>query len=325
MRIVASIVLAGSVGVAPALGADTGSVCVHQYAPGRECTGNEVRIARIAPVSLVEDCASGDPGTAQAVFRVWVSAGAASQYDIGLFVALDGGSALSGANCLHDYLEPPLETSPAYGDVDGNGRPDLSSGPWWNGEPFDPVDDCGDLEGGTDAIKTLISVRFACADSNLDGIVDFSTCSSWSAGTTSHCTALGGAVPGGNPRCGCNVVETGVPMPGAAVASGRVAGLTVARDGSGGLLLAWAASCTATDDDYAVYEGTLGDFTSHASALCSTGGATSATVQPGTGDRYYLVVPRSSQREGSYGTSGGGAERPPATSACVPQLAQGCS
>ena len=35
------------------------------------------------------------------------------------------------------------------------------------------------------------------------------------------------------------------------------------------------------------YEGVLGDFTSHVPALCSTGGATTATFAPAAGDRYY--------------------------------------
>ena len=325
MRLRVLVLLLVSISGSPALGADIGNVCVRQYSPGNECTGTDAWIARISPVSVAEDCPSGDPASAVATFELWVSAGTQSRYDIGLFVALNGGSALSGTSCLHDFLEPPFATSPIYADSDGNGRPDLRGGPWWNGEPFVPGDDCGDLSAGTDAIKTVVSFRFACADANANGIVDFSTCTSWSVGTNSTCPNLSGATPGGQTRCGCNLVDTGVPLTGAIVASGRTAALRVDRDGSGGLGLSWAPSCAATDSDYAVYEGTLGDFDSHQSALCNTGGASAATIPTPSGSVYYLVVPRGAQREGSYGSNSVGIARPPAANACAPQFAQDCS
>jgi len=40
----------------------------------------------------------------------------AGRQDIAIFVAENGGSAQTGGSCLHDYLEPPLTTSPTYGD-----------------------------------------------------------------------------------------------------------------------------------------------------------------------------------------------------------------
>lgn len=161
------------------IAAETGNVCVRDGSPGQECNGNDVSVSGIAPLILMEDCASGDPETAEAVLEMRISAGVETRYDIGLFVSLNGDSALSGGGCLHDYLEPPLTTEPAYGDSDGNGRSDLDGGPWWNGEPFVPADKCGDMEANTDAIKTLITLRFACVDTTSDGIVDVSTCTSW--------------------------------------------------------------------------------------------------------------------------------------------------
>lgn len=324
MRLAASFFLACSLGFGVALGAETGNVCVQQYSPGNGCSGSDVTISKIAPVSVLEDCASGDPGSAVAVFEIWISGGAQSRYDIGVFLALNGGSALTGTNCLHDFLEPPLDPHPVYGDSDGNGRSDLPGGPWWNGEPFVPGDDCGDLEAGTDAIKTLVSFRFSCTDNTGNGFVDFSTCTSWSAGTSSTCPGLGGAVPGGQTRCSCNVLEMGVPMPGTAVASGLASGLKVDREAPGNLRLSWNASCSGTDTDYEIYEGALGSFYSHQQVLCTTGGATSATIPPGADGRYYLVVPRNALREGSYGTRSSGTQRPAAAIACLAQLAGSC-
>lgn len=85
-------------------------------------------------------------------------------------------------------------------------------------------------------------------------------------------------------------------------------------------MLTWDDSCLAADDDYAVYEGVLGDFTSHAPVQCSTGGATSATITPAAGGTFYLVVPHNGVYEGSYGVDSAGAERPQADDgACFPQ------
>ena len=79
------------------------------------------------------------------------------------------------------------------------------------------------------------------------------------------------------------------------------------------ITLSWDASCVAGDDDYEIYEGEGGDFTSHTSKLCTTLGATSATFVPAAGSSYYLVVPRNADREGSYGTDSNGIERPQGT------------
>jgi len=100
--------------------------------------------------------------------------------------------------------------------------------------------------------------------------------------------------------------------------------LTVARSG-GSLVMNWGASCVATDTDYSVYEGTIGSWASHTPRLCSTGGATGATIPAPAGSAYYLVVPRNGSVEGSYGLSSAGAPRPPAVAACKPQAPPACN
>jgi glucose/arabinose dehydrogenase len=95
-------------------------------------------------------------------------------------------------------------------------------------------------------------------------------------------------------------------------APGRVLALQVDKSvlSPGQLDLAWDPSCSAAATDYAVYEGTVGDWYSHNPVLCTTGGTQAATIPPGAGDRYYLVVPESAEREGSLGTDWAGIERP---------------
>ena len=309
--------LIGVLSIPAAFAYETGAVCVRDFSPGISCSEQDVRIGDVTVVAILEDCPAGDPSTAEASLKLRIENGIQTNYDIGVFLSLNGNSALSGTQCLHDYLEPPLTTSPTYTDSDGNGRPDLSGGPWLNAEPSNPADDCGDIASGTDDLKTL-TFRFACVDTNGNGIVDISACTSWHNGPASTCPNISGATPG---RCGCDVLDTGVPL---AAAGGRVAGFAMARSGAN-LSLSWSPSCSASDTDYAVYEGTLGSFTTHQSVVCSTGGATSATIAPSPGDGYYLVVPRTASKEGSYGRRSGGTERPAAASACVPQQPSGCN
>ena len=114
------------------------------------------------------------------------------------------------------------------------------------------------------------------------------------------------------------------------ISAGRVPGdgpgppLTVSKVGGGNITLSWAPSCLASDTDYAVYEGTVRQFTSHQPRLCSTGGAITRTLTPSAGNTYYVVTPRTSTREGSYGTTSSGSERPQGASACAPQTIDLC-
>lgn len=96
--------------------------------------------------------------------------------------------------------------------------------------------------------------------------------------------------------------------------------LQVAKDAldPGRLDLSWGDSCGAAQVDFAVYEGALGNWYSHAPRLCTTGGAlTAEDLQPAAGDRYFLVVPLAPAAEGSYGTSSSGAEIPQGAGACL--------
>lgn len=100
-------------------------------------------------------------------------------------------------------------------------------------------------------------------------------------------------------------------------AAGSVGGLTVGKAAAGDVTLSWDASCRTSDVDYAVYEGTIGDFGDPLPRRCSTAGATSATLTPAGEATYYLVAPLSSDSEGSLGIDGAGVERPPSSSPCL--------
>ncbi|MCP3980549.1 MAG: hypothetical protein GY716_14700 [bacterium] len=81
--------------------------------------------------------------------------------------------------------------------------------------------------------------------------------------------------------------------------------------------LTWQPSCSAEAIDYAIYEGSIGSWYDHDPVVCSTAGATAATVAPDSGDRYFLVVPQSAVFEGSYGVDSASVERPSTAGACL--------
>ncbi|MGD8376373.1 MAG: M12 family metallo-peptidase [Acidobacteriota bacterium] len=117
------------------------------------------------------------------------------------------------------------------------------------------------------------------------------------------------------------------PPPAGAVPDGMFipgAQLLVEPAGGGDITLSWGSSCRGDDGDYAIYEGALGDFTSHTPRTCSTGDVLTETLTPASGSAYYLVVPRSASREGGYGFDGDGLSRPPSPAACAPQLVGVC-
>ena len=100
--------------------------------------------------------------------------------------------------------------------------------------------------------------------------------------------------------------------------------LRLGKSDSDRIVMNWSASCSAEAEDYSVYRGALGDFQSHSPVTCSTGQMTAWEVSATDGDGYYLVVPRTLDSEGSYGTNSFSAERQPMSDACLPQSITQC-
>jgi len=110
----------------------------------------------------------------------------------------------------------------------------------------------------------------------------------------------------------------------AGLPSGSLEELRVGKLAGADLSLSWQASCLPTDDDYAVYEGSIGDFRSHALRSCSTAGLTTIDLTALATDGYFLIVPHEGTSEGSYGLDSNGTERPAAVTSCLPQLLEPC-
>ena len=82
--------------------------------------------------------------------------------------------------------------------------------------------------------------------------------------------------------------------------------------------VSWEPGCSTNAGNYAVYEGQIGKWGSHAPVTCAdTGNDLTEEFEPGTGDRYFLVVPLNPLGEGSYGTTSDGMERAVGSGPCV--------
>ncbi len=105
---------------------------------------------------------------------------------------------------------------------------------------------------------------------------------------------------------------------------GPTLGIELASEST--LTLRWQQSCSSSVQDYALYEGEIGRWSSHAAIDCQDDlgdRAEQVTISPGS--RYYLVVPLAGGAEGSYGKSSGGQERPRGTLVCAPaQIVDSC-
>jgi len=179
--------------------------------------------------------------------RAQAQGGSPNRYDIGIFVDLDGvstgsgnslegGAQLSGATglnnpdgvtrvngCYHTFLgynitsaplyaEPPNDRSLVTGGVTttvGDGVRDLWDGPWWDGSTDSPAEDdiCGDIESGTQLFKTIDTLQFVCTDSDGDGNVDLSVCTSWDNQTGSYCALVSDTIPNTKSKCSCGFIN----------------------------------------------------------------------------------------------------------------------
>jgi len=121
-------------------------------------------------------------------------------------------------------------------------------------------------------------------------------------------------------------LSTGYCGEAASGASGDPGGALILSGVAGGALrLDWGPSCVGTDDDYAVYEGPIGNFTAHVPLVCSTGGTTTAMITPSAGNTYYLIVPTQGYHEGRHGMSSSGVEMQAGPTRCYPPaVSTGC-
>ncbi|RZN40097.1 MAG: DUF11 domain-containing protein, partial [Methanosarcinales archaeon] len=185
--------------------------CMDDVSPldGLVCTANDVRVAQYNVIEGPTSIIAGE--YMDVTLQAELIAGASERYDIGFFVALDGGDALNGS-CFREFLMPPLcprNESP-------NCAYNPNNGPFYNAEfDVDINDTCGDLEQGVTNYRNLTPITIIAQDSDGDGIADVGTCVSWDIQTSDgsankpSCTCINDTLPGTKSKCRCEPVRIG--------------------------------------------------------------------------------------------------------------------
>ena len=185
------------------------------------CTANDVRVGTFYRIEGPTECMAGE--TIQVQLQAQIISGASDRYDIGLFVAQDGGNARTGA-CYHDYLPIPLADLFNYNP--GVANPGSGGGPFYDAEKGG--DFCGDLRQGIPTFRDVgevttspqpgsgpVWITVECQDimdangnPNPDGIADVGTCVSWDNQVDSmpECTSINQAVPNTKSKCSCESI-----------------------------------------------------------------------------------------------------------------------
>jgi len=198
---------------------------------------------------------------------------------------------------------------------------------------LDPDEQCDDGNAvDADACRNDCMLP-VCGDGIVDPIESCDPPGTVIAGTTEicrpDCSYCGDGLVDAPEECDDgNAIETDACTTGCVAAgSGSLLAfdLRLGKDAGGATVASWGASCTATDAEYAVYRGNLGEFGTHTPELCATGGLPNADLEDVALDSYYLVVPRNAEREGSYGRDSSGLPRPTSLAACVAQKLAACA
>ncbi len=197
------------------------------------CEANDVGVSQYILVGGPTECLPGQIIKVQ--LQAELEATSKFRYDVGLFVAQDGGDGLKGS-CFRDFLPPPLKPAGEYdpGTKFNPANPTVFTG----GGPFltaeDAADTCGDIQQDVLTYRDLgetpagggtgpVWVDVMCQDkvgptpgSPPDGIADVGTCVSWDnlANATPACTSVADAKPGAPPKCNCTSVQiAGLTVP----------------------------------------------------------------------------------------------------------------
>lgn len=184
----AAISQGSAVGPARAQSTITGA-CIEEAAGfPLACPGPDVDLA-VASASVIDACEFvGDFATLD--MSVEILSLAPVRYDIGVWVALDGGDAFLG-QCSASYLPIPPGT-----DLDGQ-----------------IGDVCGDISSGPALSAPIGSITVACVDSDNDGFLDVNGCASWNNVAGNVCTQPLETAPTSSTKCNCEELVLDPPVP----------------------------------------------------------------------------------------------------------------
>jgi len=162
-----------------------------QFGGAANCTANDNTGYSIAVAAINNHCDEAPVGTANVDLDVTFAAGnATTRYDLGVFIAQDGGDALTG-DCARAFI--PSGT-PGSSDVDG--------------------DVCQDQLSDSTVVVNVASVSVSCTGPPADSV---SVCVSWgnsatkvdSTGGDGMCEVVDELKPGTSSKCICGFAQLG--------------------------------------------------------------------------------------------------------------------
>lgn len=190
----------------------TGQECIKDAmgwaADANVCTSETVDIGAYTVVSAPDSCTAGEQINVTLALNTELNG--AKRYDFGIWVAEDGGDAVStGGTCFREYLHPLTQVGTEVDTTSG-------TGPFWDARSTDasPREDADDICGDGRAVDltfkyNLPQVTTICRDSDGDGYADIGTCLSWDNNTTGTCLGELTALPSTTSMCKCSSVQVG--------------------------------------------------------------------------------------------------------------------
>jgi hypothetical protein len=159
------------------------------------CTANDVGIADFTVLNGATECFEGD--NVDVLLRANLLSTASRRYDIGFFIATDGGNALTG-QCVRDFLSPPAAFGAPYNATSG-------VGPFLNADN----DACGDIQQNVTTFRNIQAITVQCQDDDKNGMLDVGACTSWDNNANTICTNVSETDPSTSSKCKCGRVMVG--------------------------------------------------------------------------------------------------------------------
>src|SRR5438552_13683845 len=197
-----------------------GDVAIASIAVLGTCVGGTQNGATCIVSDSTDPCVVGGgtcPGTRQCVINQQISvpmrakivSGAQTRFDIGFYIAQDGGDAkANGGVCFRDFLHPVSTTNGDLQLLDGNG-------PYFNAEiGITPTDTCADIQQNKTNIYDLNpsgggTISIVCKDNDGNGILDVGACLSWDNNNNHACNSANDTIPGTSAKCRCGFIDVG--------------------------------------------------------------------------------------------------------------------
>jgi hypothetical protein len=167
------------------------------------CGMKNVYLDKIASLKR-GSCTEGEPVTVDLKASMIFKSG---RYDVGWYIATDGGSALKGKCALSTF-----EQGKKYTVVATPGSSQVVGRVTWNNDSLpvalDKNDPCGDVfidagMGAIDVSDMLISQDLACVDKNDDGNLDFGICFTFRTALNDAKCDPTGPIPSKEQTCYC--------------------------------------------------------------------------------------------------------------------------